>query len=492
MRPLPFAAVTVSACLLSGFLIQTRSVPAPVPPLFTDAERAALVAFWSAPNRYVVEPTPPDAKGGPWVARLTPDGSTWLLGYQRAVAGARKVPPSQAVKAPDSGPTAGWEKWLSAKIASDWSQARLLAGGANAQIAPVAPIAGGPRPAPTPTPTPADAPGAVPATLVSACGNPPTFAQAALPLRYSVRLDDSGESFVYTDHVKLPERFAYYRWDRGVVSYGKRVDELTEEARGKLFRNAGFDESDRRIFQAVSRLEGGFETVQTYDTGYLSVGFIQFVTLAEGKHDLSKVLEMEKRENPDAFRDDFRRFGIDVQPDLSLTVIDPATGAELTGGEAVRKTVEDKRLVAVFQRAGRHSAAFQVAQIKVARSFYWAQDDAVTALLPDGTQVSGKVGEIVRSEAGIATLLDRKINTGNIRPFADVVARVMADHRCACFADLKPYEREIVAAMKYRTDFLTDSALSQPPAPVTEKKDKPQKVSRRGRKDWLHDLLDRF
>src|SRR5688500_9018087 len=64
-------------------------VAPPSAPLFTDAERAALVAFWNAPGRQDI--TAPDAaKTGPWQVRLTPEGSTWLLGYQRAIRGAGK------------------------------------------------------------------------------------------------------------------------------------------------------------------------------------------------------------------------------------------------------------------------------------------------------------------------------------------------------------------------------------------------------------------
>ena len=77
MRPIAFTAVTVTACVVSGLLIQTRTTSAPVQPLFADAERTSLVAFWNAPGRYTTEVPPPDPRGGPWVARLTPEGSTY-------------------------------------------------------------------------------------------------------------------------------------------------------------------------------------------------------------------------------------------------------------------------------------------------------------------------------------------------------------------------------------------------------------------------------
>jgi hypothetical protein len=63
----------------------------------------------------------------------------------------------------------------------------------------------------------------------------------------------------------------------------------------------------------------------------------------------------------------------------------------------------------------------------------------------------------------MATLFDRKVNRGSIAPFAEVVAKVMAAHGCRTPAEARKYEREIIAGLKYRVDFLTDPALSQPP-----------------------------
>jgi hypothetical protein len=70
--------------------------------------------------------------------------------------------------------------------------------------------------------------------------------------------------------------------------------------------------------------------VNTYDTGYVSIGFIQFITLADGHEDLARVMAEEKASYPQDFQNDFHRLGMDIQPgDRTLTVIDPATGAEL-------------------------------------------------------------------------------------------------------------------------------------------------------------------
>ena len=456
--PVLLAAV-VAACLplaACRAAHQTPSVPA-APPLYSDSERAEIAAYWNAPGRYQIAAPDDVAKSGVWQVRLTPEGSTWLLAYQRAVSGARKLPPTQDARAFASSANPDWEPWVTAKVAYDRFQAQQAADTANAAIGVTAKKA---KDAPT---TPPIFPGPVPTTLLTACGNPPVFATAVTPLAYRITFDD-GDTYTYTDNVKMRDRYAYYRFARGVNTNGTSVKDLPAGECSSLFQAAGFTPGEQHIFEAISKLEGGFDSVQSYDTGYISVGFIQFVTLAEGRHDLSSVLLQEKVDRPDDYTRDFRRFGIDVRDtDHSMVVVDPATGAELSGTDAVMKVIDDKRLLAVFQRAGRKTP-FRVAQIKVAKSFYWPTDDAINVRLADGTVLTGKVGDIIRSEAGLATLLDRKINTGNWRPLEEVVARVMASHKCPCktVTEACDYEREIVTALKYRTDFLSDPTLAKP------------------------------
>src|ERR1051326_4797773 len=85
----------------------------PAPPLFSDNERAEIVAYWNAPGRYTISAPPEAATNGPYVVRLTPEGSTWLLAYQHAVAGPGKVLPPTRDARPTEGPYADWEAWVS-------------------------------------------------------------------------------------------------------------------------------------------------------------------------------------------------------------------------------------------------------------------------------------------------------------------------------------------------------------------------------------------
>lgn len=419
--------------------------------VFPERERSELVEFWNQPGRYRVELPDNYSTTGPWQVRLTVEGSRWFWLYQRAV-GAARIPPTQDATAvsPD---TEEWEKWVEAKVAYDWWLAGRDADAANAAFrSPEAELnASGEAP---------PHPGMIPADLLASVGNPPRFASAVTPLKYVVTFED-GEEYSYIDNVRMRQRFAYYRFSNGTVALGRTLRQMTEEELDALFEASGMTASEQRISRAVSRLEGGFETINTYDTGFVSVGFIQFVFLEDGRHSLTEVLQLYRAEHPKEYHRDFRRYGIDVNSEGEVVVVDPATGAELAGNAAVLRVVDDKRLTAVFQRAGRRSVHFRAAQVKVAKSRYWPADDVVT-VAANGREFRVKVSDIIRSEAGIATLFDRKVNRGNINPFPEVVGRVMEKYNLTDPKQAAAYEREIVAELTYREDFLKEPSLGQP------------------------------
>src|SRR5206468_529630 len=109
-------------------------------------------------------------------------------------------------------------------------------------------------------------PGPIPPDLLAAAGDPPAFAAAVAPLLTTVSFDD-GETLTYPSHIALPKAFAYYRFPQGTVAYGPRLTDLPQAEVDALFKVAGMTESEQRIAFAVSKLEGGFESVNTYDTG---------------------------------------------------------------------------------------------------------------------------------------------------------------------------------------------------------------------------------
>ncbi len=440
--------------------------------VYSDAERSQIQQFWASSGRYGVGLPPDAAVKGPWQIRVTPDGSLWLWKYQTAI-GARGLPPTQTpeLTATMQANQSNWKGWVQAKIAHDRWKAQCTADSANRACGSFAPTSINAtnrnltRPADSSGTVgravqtnnePLD-PGPIPPTLLAAVSNPPCFAYAVTPMLHTIKFDD-GEVFSYTDNVAVPSGYASYRSPQGVAFSGPQIQAGVLDS---LFSGAGMNASEQRIARSVSKLEGSFESVNTYDTGFVSVGFIQFITLDDGKHSLCDVLKLEKLERPADFTADFHTFGIELTADGVIDVVDPATGAELIGPEAVHKIVDDKRLIAIFQRAGRHSDAFRTAQVKIALQKYWPSNDSITCTIGN-KPVMGKVSDVIKSEAGIATLFDRKVNRGSCEPISAIVNKVIKDHKLAKLTDAAKYEREIVQQLKYRVDFLSDITLQQP------------------------------
>ncbi len=432
---------------------------------FTEQERSAIVAYWAEPGRYAIGPSPSVPQLGSWQVRLTVEGSRWLWEYDRA-RGVGKAPPAKPL--PKGSDTVAWEIWVNARVAWDRAEAWRAAIDANLALGQFTP--------PNPDP-PAPDPGPAPEGLVALVGAPPLLAGIAAPQQHAIAFDD-GLRLEYADNVNMRSRYAYYRFPEGVMSGGTPVRTMDPQELESLFTEAGVSPSEQRVMKAVSLLEGGFDSVNTYDTGFVSVGFIQFACLREGRGSLGAVLMREKRDAPNAFEQDFRRFGIDVDEQGLLVAVQPATGEVAFGPDAASWIIADKRLIGVFQRAGRVSRAFRLAQVRLARERYLPTDDVVT--VPVGEKsLQFRVGDVVRSEAGLATLMDLKVHTGKLDPFGQVVAEIYETCKLESVEDLPRFERDIVAAIRHRKDYLADANLGQP-GPAAEPSRTFNAASRKG------------
>jgi hypothetical protein len=475
------AAIAATLFVLAGCGTEKAAKGQTHAPLYSDAERREVVAYWNVPGRYVVEPSPEVKER----INVTVAGSAWYRDYVAALAARPKDHPV----------TPALQAWFEARREAD----RARAGG----------LAAVKDPGPTPT------------ALKAILGDPPPLYEKVQPKRYTITFapEDAPAPFVYTDALPFGDRkayYGYYRQANGVQKFGKNVKWYAGEdlkALNALFATIGKTDFERRVLQGVSALEGGFESVNTYDTGYVSIGLIQFIFAREGNGSLSAVLARMKADDPAAFQSDFRRFGIEVGPDTVVDVVDPATGQEKHGADAVQAVINDKRLTAVFERAGNRDP-FRRAQVLVARARYWPGDDPVTVsrvtlyeqrggqtapttlgvyfgaaeTLPpvqsalaqaaekqktdpqyrvwtEAQPLTLTVSDLVKSEAGMATLMDRKVNRGNIRGIDAVAADIMRTHNLQKLEDVALYERELIDRMKYRAAFLEDPTLTQPPTP---------------------------
>ena len=466
MRILPALLLSASLLATTAFA-QNTTLPVPAPglaPLFSTEEGARIVGFWNESGRYRAEPDVP-ADGKLWVTRLTPAASVWFRSYTSALSQVA-LPPGQNAVAQT--PTQQkWENWVQAKLAHDSWTAQQSADRANSALAFATTIAPVALPATPLSIPPAENvapphPGVMPDDLRALTGNAPALRAAVAPWKFTVNFPD-GDSVSYRDHVKIGNaRYGYYRFDEGVQFFGPALRNSPPAELQSLLEDGGFTPFEARVTDAVSRLEGGFGSVNTYDTGWVSVGFIQFASLSSGGGALGELMKVYKSDDAQAYARDFRQYGIDVDDQGLLVALDPATGAELHGPDANRAIIADKRLIAVWQHAGLRSREFQLAQLKAAKTRFYPADRPLQISLAGGQVLTGKVSDVVHSQAGMATLFDRSVNTGNINLFGAELQKLMTQKNLSSLEEAAKYERELIQKVKWRVNFLQDQTLSQP------------------------------
>ncbi|MCE9558178.1 MAG: hypothetical protein K8R88_04440 [Armatimonadetes bacterium] len=405
--------------------------------------------YWKKTAKYEIKPSMKEAKVGKWQVRLTAEGSKWLSKYNKVKGFAGKVAPNEDAGTTDPSQLT-WEQWVKSRIAFDRWEAADLCRAKNKE-------AGGSALPPQDGIAPIS-PGPCPAELMLQIGDAPKFAAAVVPHVHEVVFED-GTKIALEDNPAMRSNYTYYRFPQGVNTEGTQLTQLDPKTVDTLFETANLNGSIQRVMCAISPLEGGFDSFNTYDTGFVSVGFIQFASLAEGKGSLGELMGAYKTRDPFTFDSDFRRYGIDVTFDNYLSVVNLGSGKIVTGSEAAMEIIEDKRLAAVFVRAGRLSNSFRVSQLQVARNNYYPADDKVKFA---GRSVV--ISDIIRSEAGMATLMDRKVNTGNLSLLSRVCAETFEAKKLTDPMDLGDYESQIISRMKWRKSFLGDKGLSQPAA----------------------------
>ena len=446
-------ALFLAALLIASTAMAQTVRPDIAAPLFAPAERARIVGFWNEVGRYQIEPDFP-ADGKPWVTRLTPAASVWFRSYTRALSDVA-LPPGQN-GAPQTPIQQRWESWVQSKLDYDTYIAQRAADRASHSTAPA-----------TAATAPQELiqiplhPGPIPDDLLAATGNAPALRAAVAPWKYTINFPD-GATITYRDHIKIGNaRYGYYRFDQGVQFFGPALRNWPAEKLESLWQNSGFTPFEAHVVGAVSRLEGGFASVNTYDTGWVSVGFIQFASLSGGSGALGEMMRLYQRDDPAAYERDFQQYGIDVDGKGLLVALDPATGAELHGADANRAIIEDKRLISVWQHAGLRSREFQLAQLKAAKARFYPADRPLQIVV-DGQTQTGKVSDVVRSEAGMAMLFDRSVNIGNFGLFNSELQKLVTQRDLKSLEEAAAYERELIQKVKWRVDFLQEPSLSQP------------------------------
>ena len=235
----------------------------------------------------------------------------------------------------------------------------------------------------------------------------PGDATAVFLDRVSVYDETIGTSTIsFRDHVVSSATHS----ERGVMFVG-----TAEPSRIPLadYRTMGLSADQAAALKMVSTHEGKFDAINTYDRALVSVGFIQFA----GSRGLPGYLALLKARQPAKFRDLLQKFGIDVEFTVSGTtigaarvvVLDPGSTSVRRGAAAETAIRDDKKLTAALVVSGRDRDV-QLTQIEAAARDYVLP--ALNGTVSWATGQSARLGELLRSQKGMASLFDRSIQEG--------------------------------------------------------------------------------
>lgn len=278
-----------------------------------------------------------------------------------------------------------------------------------------------------------------PAVVTAAAATPAAVTLAQVPADTAAEIqkppigpEDAGRARAAVKHEKLPgenggrlHRFTFS--DGTVVEFPDRAKRTRDQAKrdwvvGYTGTQRAANEPDSTFTAAgeasglspesidalrfISRHEGGFDAINTWDRARFSWGFIQFA----GGYGFPPALAHFKAKSPELFQSLLADYGVDVLPGENdrpePVFVDSQAGKTLRGNAAEQAFGDDPLVIALFIRAGRVPEAKQ-RQVEAA-----IRDYALPALT--GTSRDIRLSDVLRSPQGLAMLIDRKVHEGNI------------------------------------------------------------------------------
>lgn len=158
-----------------------------------------------------------------------------------------------------------------------------------------------------------------------------------------------------------------------------------------------------KVLQYISKQEGCFDAVNSYDKAIFSFGFIQFTGAVASGSVLTKVLQRFKSLDPSTFDALLGAYGMDVSG-AGFSV------GSKQGDAAYLAVANDITLTTAFIATGYAEAMIQ-AQVEIALQEYVNKAVAPSLLINiNGSNVP--IGNIISSEGGIAFRVDLSVNRG--------------------------------------------------------------------------------
>jgi hypothetical protein len=289
---------------------------------------------------------------------------------------------------------------------------------------------------------------------------PPDVYQSVVPRRWTFWIRGSQVTFV--DHVDVPLAYESYRSSSGVRHFGKPLAELLTSEVSHLERELQLGNSFWKVLNSVSSLEGGFEAVNSFDTGYLSVGLLQFAALEKGSGSLGRLMLRFKAMEPDEYHLCFGQYGIDVDQRGQIMAWSPKSMSYHVGPMAALLFHQEPVYAAIFRTAAENSAAFRKAQVLQAFHEYFPKGRILRIKLNGGVTIRANAEVAFRSEAALACCMDHIVKTGSMSGVEDSIQSFVQEGKVRRLMDVGRLEGQIIRKAQLRKDFLADRSLSQP------------------------------
>jgi hypothetical protein len=186
------------------------------------------------------------------------------------------------------------------------------------------------------------------------------------------------------------------------------------------------------ILKKVSEHEGSFSTVNTWDRAVVTAGFVQWTTGEKGDGSLVGLMSDLKTRQPQVFRDNYQKYGIDVDgKEIKVTQGD---GKILKGADAAKAIQTDPKLAAVLSAAGTDS---KVQDHQVAYAARTKIDNVRNRHVTVGGQTV-QLGTVINSKYAVGVMMDRAVHSGEGRVDKAVTAgltRFLSDNKGAKLSD---------------------------------------------------------
>ena len=301
---------------------------------------------------------------------------------------------------------------------------------------------------------------------------------------YKLLREHTTYNITYKDHRGNLEKVSFSNFVRSnysVYPYGVSYSgTVIHDIPASYYESVGLSRQLAEALEFVSKNEGKFDAINSYDKAAFSFGFIQFAG-ATGGGTFPNMMALIKDRNPSLFEEAFGRFGIDVEYTYKNDKYEPASmvvftpdGKRYEGTDAEKYIRADKVLHGVFVRAGQNIEVAKLQVLAAVQEYVKPALRATISLNANGLDVNREpIADFINSAGGITVLIDLAVNqglTGALRIFAPAIEQVMKQTGINSLAALKNIDEKRViqtivanatdARVKSRPQKVLDAGIS--------------------------------